>query len=463
MEDMAMKTDIRNRKKHISITVCILIVGVLSLGLTSCNSKNKKNGSESDETDAYEIASPVYPDMPSHPEVMLQNGEKDNYEAYNAALQELKDQPEGYTSGYDEYLRDIVPVIFSDQKGENLVFSPLGLYMMLGMTTEITDGSSRQQILNIVHLPDLLTMRSHAKSIFQANYMDDGVAKLILADSLWLNSKNTYDHTALDILAQEYYASSFSGDPASDEYNEALRKWVSKETDGLLDSFTPSLGFDSDMYLTLASIVNYNGKWTSAFQKELNKNDTFHAASGDVTCEFMQTDSVYRNYYGDHFSCVALDTIENGTMRFILPEEGMTPEELLKDEETLSFLGSNTWEKTEDYAGIYLTVPKFDISSDLQLQDKLAELGMTDAFDPAKADFSPLNAKDQQLYISSIIQDTRVMIDEEGCKAASLTIEMIGAGEPAYDFYFTVDRPFVFEIVSATGLPLFIGIVNDPS
>ncbi len=150
-------------------------------------------------------------------------------------------------------------------------------------------------------------------------------------------------------------------------------------------------------------------------------------------------------------------------MRFILPEEGMTPEELLRDEETLSFLGSKTWEKKGDYQGIFLTIPKYDVLSDLRLSEYLIEMGMADVFDPTKADFSPLNEKDQLLFITSIIQDSRVMIDEEGCKAASVTIEMVGAGEPGYDYYFTVDRPFVFEIVSETGSPLFIGIVNDPS
>ena len=55
------------------------------------------------------------------------------------------------------------------------------------------------------------------------------------------------------------------------------------------------------------------------------------------------------------------------------------------------------------------------------------------------------------------------MIDEEGCKAASLTVMMYdGAGAPEDHAEFILDRPFIFEIMSDTGLPLFVGIVNNP-
>ena len=55
------------------------------------------------------------------------------------------------------------------------------------------------------------------------------------------------------------------------------------------------------------------------------------------------------------------------------------------------------------------------------------------------------------------------MIDEEGCKAASLTVMMYeGAVAPEDHAEFILDRPFIFEIMSDTGLPLFVGIVNNP-
>lgn len=57
-----------------------------------------------------------------------------------------------------------------------------------------------------------------------------------------------------------------------------------------------------------------------------------------------------------------------------------------------------------------------------------------------------------------------MLIDEEGCKASSLTAMMVGgAGMPNDYVNFVLDRPFVFEIMSETGIPIFVGIVNNPS
>ncbi|MBR3058828.1 MAG: hypothetical protein IKG93_12815 [Clostridiales bacterium] len=111
-----------------------------------------------------------------------------------------------------------------------------------------------------------------------------------------------------------------------------------------------------------------------------------------------------------------------------------------------------------------LSLPKFDISSSLKLKEPLEKLGITDIFDSSRANFSPLGENTNELYVSQAEQDARVMIDEKGCKASSVTImEAAGAALlPDERIDFVLDRPFIFEIVSNSGAPLFIGIVNQP-
>ena len=57
-----------------------------------------------------------------------------------------------------------------------------------------------------------------------------------------------------------------------------------------------------------------------------------------------------------------------------------------------------------------------------------------------------------------------IAVDEEGVEAAAFTVmAMSGAGAPPDELEeidFTVDRPFLFVIMSSDNLPLFAGVVN---
>ena len=115
---------------------------------------------------------------------------------------------------------------------------------------------------------------------------------------------------------------------------------------------------------------------------------------------------------------------------------------------------------------VHLSVPKFDVSSDLDLIDGLKALGVTDVFDGQAADFSPLTRDVEQIAVSQVKHAARVLIDEEGCEAAAYTVimtEATAAAPPEDELDFVADRPFVFVITNADGLPLFVGIVNHPA
>ena len=109
-------------------------------------------------------------------------------------------------------------------------------------------------------------------------------------------------------------------------------------------------------------------------------------------------------------------------------------------------------------------MPKFKFESEFGLADPLAALGMTDAFDPDKADFSGMTER-KDLYVSSVIHKAFVAVDEKGTEAAAATAVIVGvtsAQQP--DVTLTIDRPFLFIIRDLpTGQILFIGRVLNPA
>ena len=404
------------------------------------------------------LSAPEYPTFPSYPS----GDDTDAYITWKNAVETVREQPKGYQDGFDEFFNKSMPVFLKDTDCKNRLYSPLSLYMALGMSAEVTDGESRQQILNLLAQKDLRTLRSHARSIWQANYMDDGMAKILLASSLWTNDNCTYSKDTIGALKEYYYASAYTDKPGSEDYDKLLQDWLNKQTEGMLEDAAAGIRMDPQTVLMLASTVDYSGKWEDRFKKELTASGTFHAPGGDQTCEFMNDHSDRVYYWGEYFGSINLPLENNGYMRLILPDEGVTPEKLLSDPELIPFLTNSSAGVNHTYTSVHLSVPKFDVSSDMDLCDGLKALGVTDIFDEQKADFSPLTKESDGLSLSKAEQAARVTIDEEGCRASALTVmQFVGAPAPQGEVYFTLDRPFIFEIISETGLPLFIGIVNS--
>ena len=250
----------------------------------------------------------------------------------------------------------------------------------------------------------------------------------------------------------------------SDDYNKVLQSWLNEQTGGLLQEQASGVSFDPDTILALATSIYYRAKWSEEFSKSRTIEGTFHANTGELTCDFMHRSDSDTYYWGEQFGAIELPLRESGCMKLLLPDEGVSPEDLLQDEEAMNFLlGSGDWENSK-FLIVNLALPKFDVSSDLDLNASLQALGVTDVFSPAAADLSPAIQDADGVYLSRADHAARVTVDEEGVTAAAYTVMMeAGAAEPPdEEIDFTLDRPFVFAITARSGLPLFVGIVNAP-
>jgi len=94
----------------------------------------------------------------------------------------------------------------------------------------------------------------------------------------------------------------------------------------------------------------------------------------------------------------------------------------------------------------------------------LKNMGVKDAFDPAKADFSGITGKQDELSISAITHKSIVEVEEKGTEAAAASSVVISRGiETQQPIIMQVNRPFYFMIrENKTGLILFLGRVINP-
>ncbi|MBQ8758902.1 MAG: hypothetical protein IJZ20_04330, partial [Clostridia bacterium] len=191
----------------------------------------------------------------------------------------------------------------------------------------------------------------------------------------------------------------------------------------------------------------------------------FHGVNGDTNVTYMNKKLCQMNYYWhDDYSAVALSLKNGSTMWFILPDEGKSTADVLSDgaygEMISSDDGEGGWQNKK-YMKVNLSVPKFDVSSTVNLKDGLNKMGVTKVFDMESSDFTAVTS-DTPVYVTAVNQSARVEIDEKGVKAAAY-IEFPAAGSPMPPeeiIDFVLDRPFVF-VISKGNLPLFTGVVNN--
>ncbi len=408
-----------------------------------------------------------YPEMVQYPVKEDHTYSYEDYEAWMTSKMAQQSESKDYQNGIREFYEITMQEFLKDTQGENKVYSPLNVYMALAMLAETTDGESRQQILDLLHTDSMDTLRNNASILWNANYCDDGTVNSLLASSVWLSDTVKYNEKTLKTLADNYYASSFSGTMGSAEYNKMLQDWLNEQTGGLLQDQAGNVEMDAQTIFALATTVYFRAKWDNEFRESNNTEEIFHAASGDVTAEFMHQTGTDNYYWGENFGAISRSLKNSGRMFLILPDEDVAVEDLLNDKEVLNFIYERYNYENKKYLIVNQSVPKFDVVSDYSLIEGLKNLGVTDVFDVTEANFSSLveQTAENEIFVSEAKHAVRVMIDEEGCAAAAYTVMLAaGAGAPPEEeIDFVLNRPFLFVIKGQDGQPLFIGIVNQPN
>ena len=381
-----------------------------------------------------------------------------------AAYHEYERLPDGLATP-DGCFEALTAQFLTGAGEENAALSPVNIYMALAMLAELTDGESRGQLLDLIGAQDIEAVRGQAQAIWRACSMDVEEIQSVLASSVWLRDDLGYVQETMDTLANTYYASSYRGEMGSAEIDRAIQSWLNEQTRGLLEEQAATIETNPLTVLLLATTIYYSAQWTDEFNEERNYTDVFHAPSGDVDAEYMYSGRFMDYYSGEGWGAVRLSLRGGNGMWFILPDEGVSVDALLENEEVTRLMVSGPEGQANEYVKVYFSVPKFDISAQLDLIGGLKELGITDVFDPEVSDFTPMTTDADEICVTTATHAARVKIDEEGVEAAAFTVLEPGDTAPMppeREIYFTLDRPFLFAISSRDGLPLFTGVVNRP-
>lgn len=430
--------------------------------------------SRKNKGDKFALAKVSYPSLSSYPkEEDYFNKKTGEFEStYDKKYDEWKkDQAKlvvsnrEYEETYKKFIRNNMGAFFSDVKNQRL-FSPLNFYIASSMLTELVEGESREELAEFLEESSIEKIRENSKNLWISNYQDDGRYSSILSNSIWLRNGENYNQELLDLLAESYYASIFSGDIKDPNYVKEFRGWINDATRGLLMDQSKNLRMTADTIVKLVSTIYFNDSWQDEFYEGKTKKDIFYGPKGEIEVNFMYQSLENHKYYrGSGFSAIQKPLKEAGDVWFILPNEADRVEDIIEKKDLWDMiLEEKNYENKKDYK-INLALPKFDLTSNLDLIPYLKTRGVNKIFNSQEADFTPLGEFDNSLFVSEFMQASRVMIDEKAVTAAAYTVIGIKEEkmpEESEEVDFIVNRPFIFIINNREGLPIFIGLVNSP-
>jgi len=308
--------------------------------------------------------------------------------------------------------------------GQNIFISPSSITMALAMTYNGADGRTREAMAKVLELKGLTL-----EEVNQANAQlravletSDPKVQLTIANSLWgrqgIAFKPEFLKRNTEFYGAEVKALDF-GDPRAPD---VINAWVSRKTQSKIKKVVDKI--KRDVILFLINAIYFKGRWAVEFDKTKTKNGTFTLLDGRQKQHPMMTQSgEYRYYQGKGFQAVSLPYgDERVSMYIFLPDRELSLEAFHK---SLSAENWDAWMSRFRTQEGTITLPRFKLEYEKNLNDSLKALGLEVAFDQFGADFSGMCQIPPNVYISKVKHKTFIEVNEEGTEAAAVTsVEM---------------------------------------
>jgi serine protease inhibitor len=361
------------------------------------------------------------------------------------------------------------PAVGAVGAGQNAVLSPYSASATLTMVDVGAAGETATQLRTTLHLPDSGTNIAPAFAAVACQDATDGSSagnQLLIANSLWGQKGKTFQAQFLSVLSGGYGAPlqqvDFSGNPGASA--SSINQWVSKETNAKIPALLQPGDVTSATALVLVDAIYFDGVWDVGFDPNDTSPRPFTLSDGTLASVPTMSGTVNLGMGSAMLASQPLSVYElpykgrSLAMDFLLPSGSLSDLEASLTSDAL--VGALAAVGTPSQASLQL--PKFAFSTRLGLNPVLAGMGMPDLFDPTKADLSGIDGQ-KDLYVSAVVQEALIEVDEQGTVAAAATASGVGGLVVIEPQSVAIDHPFLFLIRDTTnGSILFVGRVEDP-
>lgn len=362
----------------------------------------------------------------------------------------------------------------------NIFYSPYSIFSALAMTYEGAKGETADEMESVLHFPEVDTLRANFAAIYNNINKEDKEYELRTGNALWVQQDYPLLEDYLDIVERYYGGKATNVDfvRETEKSRQTINSFIEEQTNGKIKDLIPKGALNELTRLVLTNAVYFKGSWEWEFDKSETREKDFKITPNEV----VKTQMMHMDPDKTEFNYAELEKLqilelpykgENISMLILLPKQGETydyeNEEVIVYNYTIGDIELSA-EKLNEYKAQMeetkldsISVPKFEFDTKYFMKEVLSAIGMHSAFS-SDADFSGIDGT-RNLFISQVIHQAYVKVDEEGTEAAAATaVGMVESAMPRNLNIFNADHPFVFIIQEKeTGAILFLGKVVNPT
>ncbi|XP_051466213.1 uncharacterized protein LOC127380775 [Apus apus] len=366
---------------------------------------------------------------------------------------------------------DLLRKLCENKSRKNVFFSPFSISSALSMILLGSKGTTEAQIAKVLSLNKAEDVHNEYASLLSK--INDPNSKYILRTANRLYGEKTLEFLSSFIESSQkaYHAGLEQTDfiHASEDSRKQINGWVEERTEGKIQNLLVEGIIDPLTRLVLVNAIYFKGNWENQFDKERTEEMAFHINKKETKPVQMmfKKDKFNMTYIGD-FKTKILEIPYVGnelSMIILLPdaiEDESTGLESLERELTYEKLIDWINPEMMDCTEVRVSLPRFKLEEDYDLKPLLSSMGMPDAFDLGKADFSGMSAG-SELLLSQVVHKSFVEVNEEGTEAAAATAAVMMLRCAMITPEFTADHPFLFFIRhNKTSSILFCGRFSQP-
>ncbi|XP_032326280.1 LOW QUALITY PROTEIN: serpin B8 [Camelus ferus] len=361
---------------------------------------------------------------------------------------------------------NLLKMLAEEDNSRNVFFSPLSLSSALAMVFMGAKGNTAAQMSQALCLNYGGDVHQGFQSLLTE--VNKSGAQCLLKTANRLFGEKTCDFLpAFKDSCQKFYQAdleelSFSQD--TEGCRRHINDWVTAETEGKISEILGAGTVDPLTKLVLVNAVYFKGKWNEQFDRKFTRGMLFKANQEKKTVQMMFKQAKFTMGYVEevHTQVLELPYVgEELSMVILLPDDGT---DLAVVEKALTYEKFRAWtnpeKMTKDKVQVFL--PRLKLEESYNLESLLRSLGMTDAFEETKADFSGMSAK-KNVPVSKVAHKCFVEVNEEGTEAAAATAVVRNARSIRMEPRFCADHPFLFFIRHHdTDSILFCGRFSSP-
>ncbi len=382
---------------------------------------------------------------------------------------EWTDAYERIRDSYSEFVVDMTPIVFEEGR-KNQCYSPLSLYYSLGVLAYGAEGETEEELLDMLNVSDKETLAAQYEEFYRKNRMyhltpaKDGTPRggtLSIGTSLWLDNSLSYKKEYVHKLADNFYTPVYQVNLGGAKAQKSMENWLSEQTGGQIE--LGDLGAVPNAGLMLLNTVTFTDFWFDPFDPEDNTKEIFYTADGqEIECEFMNQED---DWVSGLFSVTEEEqymtvtrSLERSLVRFVLPEEGVNPADLLADPEIVrNMIYPDADSERTVKANWHM--PKFTTESAVDCKAVVEKAGIKNLTGGCP-DLGGIT--DDPVSIDGMKQVTKIGMDENGVTVASASGILI-SGSSQYEWIdVNLNRPFIYIIYGNEGV-VAIGVCDDPT